>query len=292
MDSDVLLLYSRSYNDRHRIVSLAKSARRQLVSRWPSSVSFTSIAMGVSSEDTLFSFSLPRNLTTWWSEETEHVLQRIERWAAYARGYNRLKSVRLSPGRMTMQDEPEARWSINEATRRIQVDSGWAPSFRNNSRRSATAERSRLNRLPTGYSSNGNLDTNCLESYAMDHSIFFKTIGDLRNEPVVSKSTTNNNNNNNCEDIGTPTTPLDCGDFLSSDFDDDQDDDDLLELDAADYELREQLERLEADHDQLDTEGVIQLCRSCISEEDINNNFTATGLPRIKPTSLALATVR
>jgi len=35
-----------------------------------------------------------KNLSKWWSEETEYIFQRIERWVAFARGYNRFRSQR------------------------------------------------------------------------------------------------------------------------------------------------------------------------------------------------------
>lgn len=38
-----------------------------------------------------------RAFTEWWSEETEYIFQRIEHWAACAKGYNRLRSQKNSP---------------------------------------------------------------------------------------------------------------------------------------------------------------------------------------------------
>lgn len=37
---------------------------------------------------------LQKGLSEWWNEETEHVFQRIERWATSARGYNRLQPLK------------------------------------------------------------------------------------------------------------------------------------------------------------------------------------------------------
>ncbi|XP_014223590.1 uncharacterized protein LOC106650198 [Trichogramma pretiosum] len=251
--------------------------------------------MGVSSEDVL---SFSRQLSSWWSEEAEYVLQRIERWAAYARGYNRLRSVRLSPGRMTMQDEPEARWTINKSTQRLEVEEDWAPSFTRRRGGGPIQERSRLNCCPMDYKSAGKLESRCLEEYSMDHSIYFKTIGDLRqsnsNRSIASEINGNNSNGSSSNSVKSPTQlPLDCGDFLSSDFDDDEEDEDddeaeLAELDAADYELREQLDRLEADRRRINNgsngnsigSGIVQLCRSCIDDttshqlDELNGNYS------------------
>ncbi|XP_076650725.1 uncharacterized protein LOC143357910 [Halictus rubicundus] len=126
---------------------------------------------------------LQKGLTEWWNEETEYVLQRIERWAAYARGYNRLRSQRLSRGRMTMQNGQEPRWSIS-SNKLIIEDMSWSPRFHTlkKSRRKSRAEETKINCCGTfNYQSNSNLDSNCLETYRYDHSIYFKTIGDIRN---------------------------------------------------------------------------------------------------------------
>lgn len=126
---------------------------------------------------------LQKGLTEWWNEETEYVLQRIERWAAYARGYNRLRSQRLSRGRMTMQTGQEPRWSIS-SNKLIIEDMSWSPRFHTmkKSRRKSRAEETKINCCGTfNYQSNSNLDSNCLETYRYDHSIYFKTIGDIRN---------------------------------------------------------------------------------------------------------------
>lgn len=126
---------------------------------------------------------LQKGLAEWWNEETEYVLQRIERWAAYARGYNRLRSQRLSRGRMTMQSGQESRWSVS-SNKLIIEDPSWSPRFHalKKSRRKSRPEEAKINCCGTfNYQSNSNLDSNCLETYRYDHSIYFKTIGDIKN---------------------------------------------------------------------------------------------------------------
>ncbi|KOC62826.1 hypothetical protein WH47_02529 [Habropoda laboriosa] len=124
-----------------------------------------------------------KGLSEWWNEETEYIFQRIERWAAYARGYNRLRSQRLSRGRMTMQGGQEPRWNIC-SNKLIVDDSSWNPSFHTlkKSQRKPQQEEMKINCCGTfNYQSNSNLDSTCLETYRYDHSIYFKTIGDIKN---------------------------------------------------------------------------------------------------------------
>lgn len=127
-----------------------------------------------------------KGLSEWWSEETEYVFQRIERWAAFARGYNRLRSERLSKGRLTMNEEQESRWSIS-SNKLVIDDLSWNPAFhtlKRSRRRSRQEEEIKINRYTDsvlGYRSNANLDSTCLETYRYDHSIYFKTIGEIRN---------------------------------------------------------------------------------------------------------------
>lgn len=150
------------------------------------------MAVGITEEMTA---SLHKGLSEWWSEETEYVFQRIERWAAFARGYNRLRSQRLSRGRLTMQEEQEPRWSIS-SNKIIIEDPAWSPRFHNlkrsHRRRSRPDENCKINCCGTfNYQSNGNIDSTCLETYRYDHSIYFKTIGDIKSSkrgPDDSKS--------------------------------------------------------------------------------------------------------
>ncbi|OAD53183.1 hypothetical protein WN48_10696 [Eufriesea mexicana] len=129
------------------------------------------------------SVMIQRGLSEWWSEETEYIFQRIERWAAYARGYNRLRSQRLSRGRLTMQGGQERRWNIS-SNKLVIDDSSWSPRFHTlkKSRRKSRPEETKINCCGTfNYQSSSNLDSSCLETYRYDHSIYFKTIGDIRN---------------------------------------------------------------------------------------------------------------
>ncbi|XP_076176017.1 uncharacterized protein LOC143151097 [Ptiloglossa arizonensis] len=126
---------------------------------------------------------LQKGLSEWWNEETEYVFQRIERWAAYARGYNRLRSQRLSRGRMTVQGGQDPRWSIS-SNKLIIDDFSWSPRFHTlkKSRRKSRSEETKINCCGRfNYQSNSNLDSTCLETYRYDHSIYFKTIGDIKN---------------------------------------------------------------------------------------------------------------
>ncbi|EFN83739.1 hypothetical protein EAI_17128 [Harpegnathos saltator] len=123
-----------------------------------------------------------KGLSEWWSEETEYVFQRIERWAAFARGYNRLRSQRWSKERSKDQIQEHHRGS---STQKSGVDEPTcAPRFYNleRSRQKVQPEETRINCCGTfNYQSNSKLDSNCLETYRYDHSIYFKTIGDIKN---------------------------------------------------------------------------------------------------------------
>ncbi|XP_016922938.1 uncharacterized protein LOC108004494 [Apis cerana] len=136
---------------------------------------------------------IQKGLSEWWSEETEYIFQRIERWAAYARGYNRLRSQRLSRGRMTMQGGQEPRWNIS-SNKLVIDDSTWNPRFHTlkKFRRKSQPEETKINCCGTfNYQSNSNLDSSCLETYRYDHSIYFKTIGDIKNGKKVNDDTKN-----------------------------------------------------------------------------------------------------
>ncbi|CAL1674679.1 unnamed protein product [Lasius platythorax] len=111
-----------------------------------------------------------KGLSEWWSEETEYVLQRIERWTTFVRGYNRLRPQRWS------KETPQDTWnaSSDEATRFYSLkQSRWKPR----------PEETKINCCGTfNYQSNSKLESNCLETYRYDHSIYFKTIGDIRSD--------------------------------------------------------------------------------------------------------------
>ncbi|KAM0736448.1 hypothetical protein ACS0PU_006097 [Formica fusca] len=113
-----------------------------------------------------------KGLSEWWSEETEYVLQRIERWTTFVRGYNRLRSQRWSKG--TPRDTSNA--SFDEATPQF-YSLKW---YRWKSR----PEEIKINCCggTFNYQSNSELESNCLETYRYDHSIYFKTIGDIRSD--------------------------------------------------------------------------------------------------------------
>lgn len=101
-----------------------------------------------------------KGLSEWWSEETEYVLQRIERWATFVRGYNRLRSQREA--------------SSDEATRFYGLKQ---PKWK------SRPEETKINCCGTfNYQSNSKLENTCLETYRYDHSIYFKTIGDIRSD--------------------------------------------------------------------------------------------------------------
>ncbi|XP_071629065.1 uncharacterized protein [Temnothorax longispinosus] len=114
-----------------------------------------------------------KGLSEWWSEETEYVFQRIERWAAFARGYNRLRSQRWFKNRQTIQES----WGVSSDET--------PPRFHSlkRSKWKSGSEEIKINCCGTfNYQSSGKLDSNCLETYRYDHSIYFKTIGDIRND--------------------------------------------------------------------------------------------------------------
>lgn len=126
-----------------------------------------------------------RALSEWWTEETEYLFRRIEHWAACARGYNRLRTQRISRSRVTMKDEnsTSSRWSI-AGNKLFIEESSFNPRLQPLNRSHASKsqhEELKLNCCGTlNYRSNAKLDSTCLETYSYDHSIYFKTIGDLK----------------------------------------------------------------------------------------------------------------
>lgn len=125
-----------------------------------------------------------KGLSEWWNEETEYMFQRIERWAAFARGYNRLRSQRLSKNWQQMQEHyQDSSWNASIQRSRVNEVACSPRFYRERSRRKTRPEETRINCCGTfNYQSNSKLDSNCLETYRYDHSIYFKTIGDIRND--------------------------------------------------------------------------------------------------------------
>ncbi|KAL0115515.1 hypothetical protein PUN28_010795 [Cardiocondyla obscurior] len=115
-----------------------------------------------------------KSLLDWWSEETEYVFQRIERWTVFARGYNRLRSQTWFKDRQIVRETRKSMSSDENLTR--------FHTFKR-SRWKLHSEEIKINCCGTlNYQSNSKLDNNCLETYRYDHSIYFKTIGDIKND--------------------------------------------------------------------------------------------------------------
>lgn len=78
------------------------------------------------------------------------------------------------------------RWSRNQqATLESADEAICTPQFYSfkRSRRKSSPEETKINCCGTfNYQSNSKLDSNCLETYRYDHSIYFKTIGDIRSD--------------------------------------------------------------------------------------------------------------
>ncbi|CAD6222243.1 GSCOCG00000853001-RA-CDS [Cotesia congregata] len=131
--------------------------------------------------------SFQKGLMDWLTEESEYLMQRLDRWTTIARGYNRLYPQRLSRGCMTMQKEPD--------------EESWrhSPSFKiltsSSSRRitrPADDEIRKINCCGTfNYQSNSRVDNSCLEAYRYDHSIYFKTIGDIKSSKTLKETQIN-----------------------------------------------------------------------------------------------------
>lgn len=149
-----------------------------------------------------------RAFTEWWSEETEYIFQRIEHWAACAKGYNRLRSQKIPRSQTTMKEENSSslssRWSI-AGNKLFIEESSFNPRLQPLNRshaRQLQHEELKLNCCGTlNYRSNGKLDSNCLETYSYDHSIYFKTIGDLKKSRDPTKHEKNHNERRDSESI-------------------------------------------------------------------------------------------
>ncbi|XP_015521774.1 uncharacterized protein [Neodiprion pinetum] len=223
-----------------------------------------------------------RGLSDWWNEETEYVFQRIEEWAALARGYNRLKSQRYSRGHLTMKEEPgDTNWSISANKLVVGDCESWNPRFyrlERSWRRKSRPEEVRINCCGSlNYQSNNRVDSQCLEAYRYDHSIYFKTIGDIRGR--------NRNRNSSLKRAESPKIAGEiechrCDDELSGKsplHDEDQPSKaagtqvwpitDLTQMNLEADESRRYLD------DEL--EGNLQNDNYCSSEDNLNNNNQA-----------------
>lgn len=131
---------------------------------------------------------LHRNFAEWWNAETEYVIQRVERWVAFAKGYNRLRSERLSGGRMSMRKAEQWTYTADDMISTEEPEP--AMTIKNTKNGGKTvAEQMKLNCCGTfNYKSNGNLESNCLETYSYDHSIYFKTVGDIKKSKSVQSN--------------------------------------------------------------------------------------------------------
>ena len=149
-----------------------------------------------------------KNFTGWWFEETENVFQKIERWTTCVKGYNRLLPEKETTLYWTQKLCSILKRPTNEETK-LNCCGGF------------------------NYKTNANLDKNCLESYSLDHSIYFKTIGEIRNNNQNQNNNKNdcddNNNNVNDKKDNETNEIQDCGDFLASDFDNLEDDEECNE---------------------------------------------------------------
>lgn len=114
-----------------------------------------------------------KGLSDWWNEESEYFIQRIEKWAGISRGYNRLKSTKSF-------DNDDDNNDGEDCSRRWKNFNSLKKSQRRKSH--TTEEKTKINCCGTfKYQSNNNFDNTCLETYRYDHSIYFKTIGDIKN---------------------------------------------------------------------------------------------------------------
>lgn len=124
-------------------------------------------------------------LSEWWSEETECVFRRIERWAAFARGYDRLRTSQVRWSKTDRQRERSQNSSSSSSSsgRKLSCIDARFRGLETRAGRRSRPEEARINCCGTfSYQSNGELDSDCLEAYRYDHSIYFKTIGDIRSD--------------------------------------------------------------------------------------------------------------
>lgn len=222
----------------YTLSSKKKTNRSNLVSQFLVNIASSCIAMAVSpAQTTAFGhLSFYKNLFDWLNEETEQVFHRFERWTSCARGYNR-----LNQGNNNNSQNPS----------------------------DCQNEQSKLNCCGASldYKSGSNLEINPLETYSLDHSIYFKTIGEIR------KNKTDYNNNTEADEdkkeLDIDKSPrispvLDCGDFLASDFDDLDNETENFELNLSNLTLVDGIEDFSDDSDYI---------FSCDSNNNDNGNF-------------------
>ncbi|XP_033228398.1 uncharacterized protein LOC117180159 [Belonocnema kinseyi] len=146
-----------------------------------------------------------RAFSEWWTEETEYLFQKIERWATCARGYNRLISQRMPKSRMPMEENISSSRSRISGNKLFVEEASWNPRFQTLNRSHASKsqpEELKLNCCGTlNYKSNSKLDSTCLETYSYDHSIYFKTIGDLKTKSTQDLREENQDWQKECLDL-------------------------------------------------------------------------------------------
>nr|KAF7392418.1 hypothetical protein H0235_017417 [Vespula pensylvanica] len=85
-------------------------------------------------------------------------------WVALPRGYKRLRSERLSKGRLTAHAEPRSKWNFSSLKKifKIKVD--------------------HIADGILGYRTDDNLDSTCSDNYRYDNNIYFKSIVKIKSD--------------------------------------------------------------------------------------------------------------